>query len=103
MSKEYLKDVSPENFERQGDESTPLFLVIQIRSRAVLDYHLRLRNTLCNLNLFVHDHRMWYPKVRNTTLFRSLIPFSFFIIFTILALNEKMLFLLIPQCMCIKI
>ena len=88
MSKEYLKDVSPENFERQGDESTPLFLVIQIRSRAVLDYHLRLRNTLCNLNLFVHDHRMWYPKVRNTALFRALFLFS--IIVTILGLNEKM-------------
>ncbi len=64
MSKDYLKDISPENFERQGDESTPLFLVVQIRSRSVLDYHLLLRNALSNLDLFVHDHRVWYPKVR---------------------------------------
>lgn len=59
--KNNLTNISPDNIEETGG-TMPLYIVIQIRSRAQNSYHYKLKQALSRFELFEYDHRIWYPK-----------------------------------------
>lgn len=61
MRKKNLRNISPDNIEQIGGHM-PLYIVIQIRSRAQINYHVKLKEALSRFELFEYDHRIWYQK-----------------------------------------